>query len=478
MLALFLRAQVDASGKTLKTLAEQVHVSKSQISQQLAGKVPGRRFVTDLIRATIPEPRLRERRLDEAGKLLRAALSPSPDRTSPAPVRSPALELAEVRAQQVDVYDRLTRSLEQQNQLREAAGNSAKLVMVLLTMINKLEGRISDLTDERDQLRASHADPTVLRQTQHQLTRAREQEQRAEQELQRAQEKQRQAEELAERVQARVDELTDQLDRLRSGAADGTRDEDRPAVPRPVQARGTADPVGDDIEQALRRASAVNDQDGHVLRDIAQDFAQDPAEVVPEEEPDNPAGSHFSEDNVKTIWPAIVAAGQIRGDYREAVRLSTLLVAASKKTGRPEDPLTLAVRHTLAHWRGKAGDASGAAEAFAELLSVRKRVLGPEHPDTLATRHNLAGLRGEAGDVAGAVEAFAELVPVLDRVMGPEHPATLATRHNLANWRGSGGGCGRRGEGFRRAASRGGAGIGPGARGHAGPPAQLRRLAR
>ncbi|MGW2108321.1 tetratricopeptide repeat protein, partial [Streptomyces sp. NPDC001948] len=82
-------------------------------------------------------------------------------------------------------------------------------------------------------------------------------------------------------------------------------------------------------------------------------------------------------------------------------------------------PDTLATRHSLAHWRGNAGDAAGAVAAFEELLADRLRMLGPDHPYTLATRSNLAYWRGEAGDAAGAVAAFEELLADRLRVLGP-----------------------------------------------------------
>ncbi|MCK7627771.1 hypothetical protein MUU72_32545 [Streptomyces sp. RS10V-4] len=47
--------------------------------------------------------------------------------------------------------------------------------------------------------------------------------------------------------------------------------------------------------------------------------------------------------------------------------------------------------------RGQAGDAGGAAEAFANLLDDQVRILGEDHPDTLATRGNLASWRGRWG---------------------------------------------------------------------------------
>ncbi|SFH05216.1 hypothetical protein SAMN02787118_14033, partial [Streptomyces mirabilis] len=350
-LAEFLRAQVDVSGKTLNTLAGEIHFSKSRISEHLAGKVPDQKFVTDLIRAAVLEPRLCERRLAEAGKLLREAAYPSP--VKPPPPAASVLELAEARAQQVEIYDRLTRSLEQQNELREAAGNSAKLVMILLAVINKLERRITDLTGERDQLHAAHAAPDTLRQTQQQLTRAQEQEQRAQQELQRAQEKQRQAEELAARVQAQVDQLADELDRLRTGNT-ATR-YDTPDH-GPAHPAGTADPVGDDIDQALTRAVAVNDHDDQMLQRITHDLIPDPPAdgVVRDNPPDNPASGLITADNLPALQAAAEAAAET-GDYRKAVRLYTTLLNSSTHFQGPEDPDTLAARHHLAFWRGEAG---------------------------------------------------------------------------------------------------------------------------
>jgi hypothetical protein len=105
----------------------------------------------------------------------------------------------------------------------------------------------------------------------------------------------------------------------------------------------------------------------------------------------------------------------------------------------PDHPHALATRHSLAYWRGEAGDAVGAATVLAEVLADAIRILGPDHPDTLTTRHNLARLRGEAGDPASAATANAELLEDRLRVQGPDHPDTLATRHSLAYWRGEAG---------------------------------------
>ncbi|MGW4646713.1 AAA family ATPase [Kitasatospora sp. NPDC004289] len=277
-LAEFLRRQVDASGLTMTVVAERIHVSRTQAGLYLAGRIPHQDFVTALVRATVPEPRRRERCLAEAVRLLHAALHPAPD--SSAPPHNPAAELARLRAQQVETYDRLTRSLEQQAELVQAANNSAHLVMVLLNMLQTLERRVGSLSAERDRLRERTAEPGELEQAQRQLARALDQEQRAQEELARAEQKQRRAEELAERVQAQVRMLTEELDRLRAGGAPGR---ERPAgageQEQPVPAPA-GDTVGDDIDQALARAVAVNDADDLTLRRIS-DQLQDEDEDDP-----------------------------------------------------------------------------------------------------------------------------------------------------------------------------------------------------
>ncbi|WP_208720293.1 tetratricopeptide repeat protein [Amycolatopsis circi] len=105
----------------------------------------------------------------------------------------------------------------------------------------------------------------------------------------------------------------------------------------------------------------------------------------------------------------------------------------------PDHPDTLTTRHSLATWRGLAGDPAGAVSAFEELLSDRLRVLGRDHLDTLNGSAALANSRGLAGDPAGAAAAFAELLANQLRVLGPEHPHTLAARAALASWRGQAG---------------------------------------
>ncbi|GAA2969525.1 tetratricopeptide repeat protein [Actinokineospora diospyrosa] len=127
------------------------------------------------------------------------------------------------------------------------------------------------------------------------------------------------------------------------------------------------------------------------------------------------------------------------GDAVGAVQAFVELLADHLRILGPDHPRTLRSRNNLAHWRGVSGDAAGAASAFAEILTDRIRILGPDHPDTLRTRNNLAVARGEAGDPFGTASAFAELVADRIRILGPDHPDTLTARNNLASSRGQSG---------------------------------------
>ncbi|MEU2134913.1 hypothetical protein ABZ587_42790, partial [Streptomyces sp. NPDC018352] len=61
--------------------------------------------------------------------------------------------------------------------------------------------------------------------------------------------------------------------------------------------------------------------------------------------------------------------------------------------------------------------------------------LGEDHPATLTTRNSLAHWRGEAGDAAGAAQALTDLLDHTVRVLGEDHPHARMVRHNLDHWR-------------------------------------------
>ncbi|MFI6151724.1 tetratricopeptide repeat protein [Kitasatospora sp. NPDC051170] len=420
-LALFLRARVDGSDLTMTAAAERMHCSTTLTGDFLSGRrVPEAAFVAALLRVTVPEPERRRLLQAEADRLLHAVRHPK-EQPRRAGGEDLAGQLERVRAQQVETYERLTHALEQQTELYKAAQNSAQLVMVLLGMINTLAGRVQSLSAERDGLLQRAGDGRELEDTQQRLARALDQERRAKEELARARDKQRQAEELAARVQRRVDELADELDRLR------TREPGRVVDEGSSTGSGgsavTADPVGDDIDQALARAIEVNDTDEQALRRITDELH----DAVPAEaESRSPVLPDNRDNPVSSAEPAEA------GEPQEEARKLEQLVAIQAGFRGSGHPYTLTSRYNHALEVGKTGEPRRAARLLAELIQDQLRVLGPDHPDTLTTRHTHAVNLGEAGEHREAARLLAELIQDRVRLLGANHPDTLLTRHSHA----------------------------------------------
>lgn len=317
-LAETLRRHVDDSGKTLAVLGGEISMSKAQTGVYLAGKVPPQAFIVALIKATV-RPELHVRRQDEALALREQALRPAPRPAPGAPVVAGpgagyAVELAAAQARQIETYDRLTRALEQRAEVERAKNNSDKLVMVLLNMIHQLDRRVASLVKERDQLRAQLRSE-ALEDAERKLARAEEQEERARAELRRAEEKQRQAEDLEARVTDQLRRLTDELDRLRAGDTTSPLDT-LPALANEAEAGPvSADPIGDDIDAVLARASAVNDEDNTTLNRLSSEL-NEPATwwVVQDNPPDNPEVLASRSVSAASPLPGVPDEGQ------EAVR--------------------------------------------------------------------------------------------------------------------------------------------------------------
>ncbi|WP_381790306.1 tetratricopeptide repeat protein [Streptomyces niveus] len=158
--------------------------------------------------------------------------------------------------------------------------------------------------------------------------------------------------------------------------------------------------------------------------------------------------SHFTKDVMPETWsrmgleiprtvPDIVATERFPADMRENLAAHFLTdleerLAEQVRTLGNDHPDVLDTRHELAQKRGDAGDAAGAASAYAELVTDAERVLGADHVDTLAFRNNLASWLGDADDASGAAAVLDALLPDLERVLGPAHAATIAARTNLS----------------------------------------------
>ncbi|MFI8371991.1 hypothetical protein [Streptomyces sp. NPDC085466] len=386
LLAEFLRQRVDESGKTLAVLSKQVGYSTTQLSTHLSGRVPPHSLVVSLIAATVP-PALRERREAEAVRLLRDAQHPPRTTARPVvPAQVSAVSLAQVQAEQLQVYERLTRALEQEGELRQAAENSARLVWVLLGMVSTLEDRVRKLTGERDRL-ADRVAGGELEAAQRRVGRAEEQKATAESELARAREKQRQAEELAARLRQEIETLTDELDRLRG---DGPSPHDHlptlaAASPRPG---GERDAEADDIDAALARATAVNDQDADTIDRISTEITGSPVSVPQTQPlvPDNPLTSPDRANKSAVELKEDAEAAAERGDAPEAALLYGALAALSTAYFGLDHEEVLDNRAEHAYWVDEAGDPATARDLYTDVITDRTRVLGPDHEDTLSSR--------------------------------------------------------------------------------------------
>ncbi|MFJ9432070.1 tetratricopeptide repeat protein [Streptomyces sp. NPDC101490] len=433
VLAEFLRRRVDESGKTLAVLSRDVGYSTSQVSTLLSGRIPPRAFVVRLIAVTVP-PVLRERRESEALRYLRDAEHPPGPASGPAPVapQVSAVTLAQAQAAQIQVYERLTRALEQEGELRQAAENSARLVWVLLGMVSTLEDRVRRLSGERDRL-AVQVTEGELEAARRRIGRAEEQNATAESELARAREKQRQAEDLADRLRREIEDLADELDRLR-GDGPSLHDHLPILVTASRDLGGGRDAEADDIDAALARAAAVNDQDADTIDRISTEISSGPAPVpqVPALVPDNPLTSPDTANKPATQLREEAEAAADRGDAPEAARLygtlATLSTAYLSKD--PEDSLESRSHH--AYWVSKAGDPATARDLYTKLVADSIRVLGPDHEHTLHSRRGHAHCMWQAGDPATARDLYTEVIADSIRVLGPDHEHTLHSRYSHA----------------------------------------------
>ncbi|MDX3587277.1 tetratricopeptide repeat protein [Streptomyces europaeiscabiei] len=133
------------------------------------------------------------------------------------------------------------------------------------------------------------------------------------------------------------------------------------------------------------------------------------------------------------------------GEVATAIaELAEVLEDAMKAHGA-KDPFTLDVRHNLSHWQGLAGDSTLATDGIREVLSIRHQKIDTERMTEEEFEAILSGLtslieqRGRAGDAAGAVDQYAELVKGLGQHVGLNHGTVRSLRTSLAWWKGCSG---------------------------------------
>ncbi|MFF2573206.1 helix-turn-helix domain-containing protein [Streptomyces sp. NPDC058084] len=258
-LAVFLRRLVDTAGIGTRELSQRLRVSASRTSVYLAGGTPPHDFVVALVRAVVP-PAVAERQLANALSLWDRAMNPAL-RSGPGAHGA----IARYASREVEVFERLTASLERQEALRESIENSQKLIFILMTMIGKLQVDIS--TIERERLRVHDMAPSFTDLAER-LHRAQEQTERAMEELERAKRARDRAEELALRLQQQITGLRFQLaGPLRQPSGPHESLESLPAPSR----KPTASEPGD-IDLALSKAQQLLSRSEAEIDQIADDL--------------------------------------------------------------------------------------------------------------------------------------------------------------------------------------------------------------
>ncbi|MGW0828511.1 DUF7779 domain-containing protein, partial [Streptomyces sp. NPDC002845] len=114
-------------------------------------------------------------------------------------------------------------------------------------------------------------------------------------------------------------------------------------------------------------------------------------------------------DALMAAWPEI---------ERDTALAQTLRANTTALTKNAEDALYRPDPHAVLYRTGTSlGEtASAARDHYQHLTDTTMTRLGEDHPATLTARGNLATMRGRAGDAAGAAQAFAELLEHMVRV--------------------------------------------------------------
>ncbi|MEK2495537.1 tetratricopeptide repeat protein [Kitasatospora purpeofusca] len=465
-LADFLRHLVVAAGRTVADIARTVGRAPGTVSENLSGRVPTEQFVRALVGATSRDPR----DLGRALNLLRAARDPAPPRARPGGALPggglPGGSVEEQHGYLETLYSQLSQARGQRDELRLALDNTEKVVTVLLFMLATLQHRVGELTEERNRLLGHRAELARLRATQQRLVHAHDRERRAMDELLRAETRRTEVEVLLSQVLDQMGRLTERVALLQDadGGQPGDHRTDRALAP----AESAEDPIGEDIDRALERLGAINEEGDRTVRRLADAWDAreaaplEPAPGRPEQEPD-PAhtapsangrvvsfysykgGSGRTTITANCAW--ILAANGFRvlavdslavglrlvGRTDEARQLAEATYRRHLERHGPGTPAALASALNLAAAVGASGDHEAAQDLAGSTYEGHRELFGPRHPFTYACAANLAQYRRRCGDTGGAVLLGHDAVRGLTDTVGPEHPSTSNAMLTLAN---------------------------------------------
>ncbi|MFI9205507.1 hypothetical protein [Streptomyces sp. NPDC053048] len=314
-------------------------------------------------------------------------------------------ELMAAQRHSLMVSGKLLRALERVTELEHARNNAHHMVLLLLTMVEKLRRDIAGLHAERDRLRASDSETEQLRQIRERLERSEAQRAQADSELERARGERHKADRLAEQAAEQVRVLTEELERLRRRHPD-LLDDDPGAATRGDTAASADLPddeaAADDIDLALAKAASHLDDGADRLDRLADELRQEASVSDPDnaatgtDRPDNPPDNYRVEPSVFARTPPGELA-MAMGDARDAGQVVEAMRSAASVGQTATDAYLLDVLAYL----GALGDA---ADADLVLTAVARTRL------PMAVSRTVVALRG-----AGREEAAYRVLAVVGK---------------------------------------------------------------
>ncbi|MFP8962598.1 hypothetical protein ACLIYP_18870 [Streptomyces nanhaiensis] len=260
--------------------------SKSTLSDRLAGVGLQQDFVEAVADICSHDAVSRDRLLAQVQAVRERARAAGSHR--PTGASSAEAQLVIVQQRSIEVSDKLVRAMERAAQLERERNGAHHMVLILLTMVEKLRRDIAALARERDRMPPSGRAEAELAQVHERLSRSERQRITAEAELERARAERLKADQLAEEAAEQVRLLTDELERLR-GEAPHTAGADQPTTVAPALQEALDSEAGD-IDLALSKAARHLDDSADRLDQLANELHLD-------NPPDNPLTSNDAPDN-------------------------------------------------------------------------------------------------------------------------------------------------------------------------------------
>ncbi|MFJ8062928.1 hypothetical protein [Streptomyces sp. NPDC096142] len=275
---------------------------RSALSDRLAGMALRQDFIEAVADICSSSDAAQQQLLDE----VRAARQHVQTRgASPWASKVPEAQLVIVQQRSLEISDRLLRALERQQQLERERNDANQMVLILLTMVDKLQRDITTLNRERDRLRVSSSAEEHLKQVYERLARSEQQAATAATKLAKAKDERQKADQLAEEAAEQVRLLTEELEELRGEGPDATATAEAettvPAVQEPL------DVEADDIDLALSKAARHLDDRADRLDQLASELRLDNLPDISLTSIDAPDNSQMSEPNAVDLTPEHLA---------------------------------------------------------------------------------------------------------------------------------------------------------------------------